>query len=256
MSDELGLPRALVTHLPNGVDLNRFRPPTPEQRTAARQMLAITPQEWAVGVVGSLTPVKGHDMLLAAMALARQAAPNIRLFIVGDGPIRAALEAQAEHLALSDCVRFIGQREDVPIVLHALDAYVCPSHSEGTSNALLEAMASGLPVVSTVVGDHPVIIREGADGLITPPGEAVAMAHALQSWCSSPQLACDMGIKARARAAQFSFDGTVESYQRYYHDLCPRSFTHAHLGARSCRGMSKSVFGASFSRVGARPPLQ
>jgi glycosyltransferase involved in cell wall biosynthesis len=256
MARELGLPLERIEHIPNGIDLSRFDAHATHTRRLVRESFGYLPNERVIGIAGSLTAVKGHDVLLSAVAAVAQTTPDIRLLMVGDGPLRGALEAAAGRLAIQKRVHFTGWREDIPTLLSAMDAYVCASHSEGMSNAVMEAMASGLPLVSTSVGDHPSVIRHGLDGLLVPPGDASALARALQTLFGSPDRAAAMGRSARARIEEFSFARTVAAYQRLYGDIIPQQAMQAHAIARFCRVVSKSVIAPIFPRVTAGAPVK
>ena len=255
IATQLGVPLRVISHLPNGVDPCRFRPPSPEDRRAARQLLGIGDHECVVGVVGSLKPVKAHDVLLEAVAQIRGEIPNIKLLIVGDGPLRGMLEEAARRLEIRERIEFCGWREDVAIVLHAMDAFVCCSRSEGMSNSLLEAMAGGLPVVSTAVGDHPDLLGNDV-GLLIPADNAGALAEALKTLLSSKETAKELANRARARAEEFDFPNAVAEYERFYGSLSGLEPLEIGPLARICRSMSKTVIAASVSPVLAFSPLE
>jgi len=221
--ERLGASPDHVELLPNGIDLTLFAEARNSQRRAARAALGFAADAWVVGSVGSLTPVKGHGVLLNAAARFAAGCERFRLVIVGDGPLRNALADEAARLGIGDRVRFTGWREDIATMLAAMDAYVCSSLSEGMSNALLEAMASGLPVVATNAGDNPVVIRNGVDGLIAPPSDAESLAAALQLICGSPELADRLAGAAQARAGEFDFRKSVAAYEHYYRVLTDAS---------------------------------
>src|SRR6185503_20430449 len=132
------------TQIYNGVDVERF---APGDRLAVRAAAGLPADAVIVGTVGRLDPVKDHDGLLEAFARASTASA-LHLAIVGDGPTRAALAARVASLGLGDRVHLLGERDDVPAVLRALDVFVLSSIGEGISNAILKAMASGLPVLA------------------------------------------------------------------------------------------------------------
>ncbi len=251
MAQELGIPEAEIHHIPNGIDMSQFDLKTDAQREAIRRSLGYGPHERIVGVVGSLTTVKGHDVLLSAFANAAQVNPHIRLLIVGEGPLRKDLEAAAKDRAIHDRVKYLGFCDDVPTILSALDAYVCASHGEGMSNALMEAMAAGLPIVSTAVGDHPTLLQDGQNGLVVRAGDAVALADAIQALLSSPNRAAALGRSARARIQEFSFTKTVAAYDRLYAELMPPPLPCTLEIASVCRRVSKSVTSVVLPRVHA-----
>ncbi|MDO8632578.1 MAG: glycosyltransferase [Phycisphaerales bacterium] len=217
--ERLGLSPDHVVHLPNGVEVTRFADARMRERGAARAALGFAADAWVVGSVGALTPVKGFDVLLEAAARLAATCDGFRLLIVGDGPLRDTLTEEAAKLEIVDRVRFTGRREDVATLLAAMDAYVCSSRSEGMSNALLEAMSAGLPVVATSVGDHPVVIRNGVDGLLVPPNDVDSMAAALRKLINGQDLSVRLGAAARSRAEEFDFRRSVAAYERFYRRL-------------------------------------
>ena len=173
---------------------------------------------FVVGIVGSLTPVKQHAVLLSAFGRAA-CVPTMRLLIVGDGPLRAMLGDQARAEGVEDRVRFAGWCEDVPAMLAGMDAYVCSSESEGMNNALLEAMAAGLPIIATDVGDNAAVLRNEIEGLIVEPGSVTAMARSLELLAESPSLRDRLGHAARSRVREYGIDRMASAYDRYYRGL-------------------------------------
>jgi len=216
---ERGLSADKVVTIPNGVDPAAFDPALPP-REAARSRLGLAGDESALGVIAHLSPVKGHADLLAAMARIVAAVPRARLFVVGDGILRPELEARSRSLGLGDRVIFTGAREDVATILAALDVVVVPSHTEGLSNALLEAMAMARPVVATAVGGNPDAVEAGVTGLLVPPNDPEALAAAVLRLLDHPDEARRLGEAARRRVlADFSLDRMVAGYEALYRSL-------------------------------------
>jgi glycosyltransferase involved in cell wall biosynthesis len=178
---ERGLRREQVVVIPNGVDLARFDP-----SRHAREEARVGPREWGVagdeavvGAIGSLTPVKGHADLLEAAARIVARLPRTRFVVVGDGPLRPSLEAQVLRLGLRERVVLAGVRADVARLLASFDVFALPSHTEGLSNVLLEAMAMARPVVATAVGGNPDVLRDGVSGRLVPARDSHALASGL-----------------------------------------------------------------------------
>jgi glycosyltransferase involved in cell wall biosynthesis len=221
LRDGLGIPDGLTDVLPNGVDLNQFRF-QPERRDEVRRELGFGPAEFVVGTVGSLTPIKRHDLLLNAAAELLKSHPRLRLLIVGDGALRESLTARASALGLSEFVRFTGLRTDVAAMLSAMDAFVSASDSECMSNAILEAMAAGRPILATDVGENSRIIRHELDGIIVPAGVLLGVVSGLRRFMEEPALARRLGDSAANRALDYDFTATAEAYRAYYLRLSGR----------------------------------
>jgi glycosyltransferase involved in cell wall biosynthesis len=164
--------------IPLGFELEMFAS-QPRGAGDFRRSLGLPAAATLVGAVGRLVPIKNIPLLLEAVALARQEDPAIRVVLVGDGALREELEVEAEALGLGQAVIFTGWRHDLASVYADLDAVVISSHNEGTPASLIEAMATGCPVVSTRVGGVPDLIADGETGRLVPPGEREALAAAL-----------------------------------------------------------------------------
>jgi N-acetyl-alpha-D-glucosaminyl L-malate synthase BshA len=202
----------------NGIDVDRYGPA--RDRASLRRSLGLDPGRRYVTCVARFHPVKDHPMLLRAFGQVAPRHPDVDLLLAGDGPLRPSLEALAADLGMAGRVRFLGVRRDVPAILAASDVFVLSSVSEAASLTLLEAMATGVPVVVTDVGGNPEIVRDGVDGLLTPRGDAGAMAGALDRLLSDAALAGRLGCQARERAqAVYRLDRTVQRYADLYREL-------------------------------------
>jgi glycosyltransferase involved in cell wall biosynthesis len=176
-----------------------------------------------VGIVARLEPIKNHRLLLDAFARLAPARPDVDLVLVGDGSLRAALEAQAEAAGVRGRVHFPGVVRDTPPLYRELDAFVLCSQAEGTPMSVLEAMASGLPVASTAVGGIPYLLDEGACGRLVPRGDAAALAGALAGLLDDRGAAAGLGAAARARAvARLSEAAMLDAYEAAYRALLAR----------------------------------
>jgi glycosyltransferase involved in cell wall biosynthesis len=224
---ERGLRDDQVVTIPNGVDLEAFdaaRHPRTEARAQALREWGLGDDEVAVGAIGHLSSVKGHADLLEAAARIVSRHPRTRLVLVGDGPLRAELEARAQRLGIRERVVFAGVREDVARVLARLDVVVLPSHTEGLSNVLLEAMAMTRPLVATSVGGSPDVLRDGVSGLLVPARDPEALAAAVGRMLEDPERAGAMGRAARRLVErEFSRPRMVAAYEALYRGLPPRS---------------------------------
>jgi len=196
MYHESGLAPDRVRLIHAGVDLQRFTPRTPG--AVLRESFGIPSGVPVVASIGRLEAVKGHVHLLEALARLRGQDLSFRVLVAGDGSLRASLEARARELGLSDRVRFLGVRDDIPAILAACNVYVLTSiGSEGSSRATLEAMASGLPVVASDVGMLPDIVKDGSNGYLVPPGDPDALARRLRPLLLDRGLRNAMGLNAR-----------------------------------------------------------
>jgi len=217
MAAETGFDRQGITVIRNGVDLSRFGTP---DRAGARASLALSGDVPVVGSVGRLVPVKDHAALLDAVALLHRDGLEATLVLAGDGPERGALQTRASALGLQDAVRFLGHRPDVEAVLAALDVFALPSVSEGLSNTILEAMATGLPVVATRVGGADELVDDEVTGILTPVGSPPPMAAALSRLFRDSALRSAMGSAGRGRVeAEFALAGMVRHYESLYLQL-------------------------------------
>jgi len=189
-----GLDAARVDSVPTGIDTATF---APMPRTAARRELGLPEKVPIAGIVATMRSWKGHRYLVDAMPRLRRR--DARLVIVGDGPQRAALEAQVGRLGLGERVLFAGQRTDVARWLAALDVFVLPSYAnEGVPQALLQAMLVGVPCVTTDAGAIPEIARHGETACIVPREDAAALAAAIDGVLDDP--AASAAIAERARS--------------------------------------------------------
>jgi glycosyltransferase involved in cell wall biosynthesis len=216
---ERGLRPEQVVTIENGVDLAACDPDAPPTE-AARRELGLGPADRAVGVVGHLSPVKGHRDFLDAAARVAAAEPHARFMVIGDGPLRASLETHAASLGIAGRVVFAGARSDVAALLGLLDVVVVPSHTEGMSNALLEAMAMARPVVATAVGGNTDVVRDGETGRLVPARDPAALARAIEALLRDREEADRLGRAARRFVAEhLSLERMVSRYEQLYRSL-------------------------------------
>ncbi len=182
--------------VPSGIDLDRFR--QAGDRVGRRAGFDCPPDAIVVGAVGWLTPVKGHRVLLEAVALLRRERPRLHLAIVGGGPLREDLQRLARERGMADALRLLGVRTDVPDCLAGMDIFVQPSLNEGMGRALIEAMAAGRPVVASRVGGIPAIVQDRKTGLLVTPDDPAALARAIEELLRKPDWAKELGAAARA----------------------------------------------------------
>lgn len=217
------IPVSRITVLPNGIEHTHFDTTAPADHAAAdlRKSLDCTPDSIVIGSVGSLSAVKGYAALIDAVAKCAGRENRIVLWLVGDGPQRSDLENQVARLGIHNHVRFLGHREDVSTCLRAMNVYVCSSRTECMSNALLEAMASGVPVVATDVGGNRELLRHGA-GLLTERVSASDIARCIMHIVNSPAHAAGLAAAGRRAAACYGVDRSVVAYETFYDDLLCR----------------------------------
>jgi sugar transferase (PEP-CTERM/EpsH1 system associated) len=204
-----------IRQLYSGVDTERFSPSPAKATvdTGRRAMLTL-------GTVGRLDPVKNHAALLTAFARLAPRFADLRLTVVGDGPLKASLLAQAASFGLADRITFTGARSDTPELLRSFDVFALPSMNEGISNTILEAMATGLPVVAGSVGGNPELVVDGVTGRLYDPGGPDTLEQAVLPYLTDPALRRVHGTAGRERVVQnFSLDAMVGRYLALYDDL-------------------------------------
>ncbi len=232
MASSTGFPIDRITTIRNGVDLRRFVRST---RADARHALSLSADAFVVGTVGRLVPVKDQVQLIDAVAELRQRGRPVTALIAGDGPLRMALERRAAERGVHADVQFLGHRPDVEQVLAALDVFVLSSSSEGLSNTLLEAMASGVAVVATAVGGADELIEDGRTGLLVPAGAAGPIADSIDLLAADPARRRAMAAAGRHRAETlFDHGRMIAEYTRLYTDAVRarrRSERHVRRGA-------------------------
>jgi glycosyltransferase involved in cell wall biosynthesis len=206
--EKLGLPNTKSAVILNGIALGAFleKPAAP---------LSASPKI-RFGAVGRMVPVKAHSILIDAFAQLSRKLPHAELRIVGGGPLEDQLKEQARKVGLEDRIRIQGLNHHIADVLQQLDVFVMSSTSEGLPLVILEAMAAGLPVVSTRIGGVPEVAPEGDVSMLCTPGSASDLAEAMYKAATSCDLT-SMGKRAREMAiAKFGFDQMWRSYEAVY----------------------------------------
>jgi glycosyltransferase involved in cell wall biosynthesis len=228
----LRLPRERVQVLYNGIDLPAFRPrDAAERRASVRAALGIDAGAGVAICPARLHPQKNHAGLLEAWAgalwqleqRAGGAGESWHLLLAGDGPARPEVEAliaKAESQGMrANCVHVLGHRDDMVDLYHASDLMVLPSFKEGFSNAVIEAMAAGLPVIATDVGGNAEAIEEGVSGVILPPGDTPALTRALCELMTNAEQRQAMARGAWNRAEHFSIDEMIRQTASIYRTI-------------------------------------
>ena len=215
LRNHIGVAEQRVTQIYNGVDSDKFSP------DGARAVLpgALRSDPGAlVGSVGRLDPIKRFDVLIDWLAKAPPESPA-RLVIVGDGSERQVLADHAERRGVTDRVWFAGDRSDVADLMRAMDIFVLASRNEGISNTILEAMASGLPVVATDVGGNCELIERGVSGELLPCDDDAGLGDRINAYISDDNLREQHGAAGRSRVLQsFSLETMMKNYDALYLD--------------------------------------
>jgi glycosyltransferase involved in cell wall biosynthesis len=219
--ERLSADRVAVIH--NGIDTHAFGPLPEEQTRAVRRALALDGRWPVVGIIANLIDYKGLQYFLPAWASVVDRHRKAVVLLVGDGPLRGSLETRVRALGLDDAARFLGNRADVPALLALMDLVVHPSLEEGFSNAILEAMAAGKPVVATAVGGTPEAVTDGVTGRLVPARDAGALAAAMLELLGSSDEPRRLGEAARRRVYEhFRVELMVRRHEQLYADALAR----------------------------------
>jgi glycosyltransferase involved in cell wall biosynthesis len=205
-----------LTIIRNGID-TRLYEPNSVARERVRGEAGTATDDIVMAVLARVTEDKGQVETIDALALLAERHPTARLWIVGEGTLRPALERQAAERGLADRVQFLGFRTDIPAVLQAVDIVVQASHREGLGNTLLEAMAARRPIVASAVGGIVDVVVPGETGELVPPYDAKALAAALEPLLANPALREQYGAAGRARVeAEFRLDRETDNWERLF----------------------------------------
>jgi glycosyltransferase involved in cell wall biosynthesis len=225
-----GVRRSSIHVVPNGVDMELFAG-RDEAAGAIRAEAGAAPGSPLVGTVGRLSPEKNIALFVSAAEAIGTVMPGARFVVAGDGPERAALERESAERGLSGRILFLGDRADIPSVLSGMDIFVLPSATEGLPNAVMEAMAAGLPVVATRVGGTPEVVTEGVTGRLVDPGDAGAISRVVVELLGDAEGSRSMGSAGRERIrSEFSVARMVAATLGVY-DLARSACGHADLAA-------------------------
>lgn len=212
LARDLSIRPSRIVTIPNGV-----RRPLTDAPSTLRAELELQSGDQLVVAVGNLYPVKGHAVLLEALALLAARFPHLHVAIAGRGELERSLRRRAEELQVSDRFHLLGLRADIANVLAGADVFVLPSLSEGVPLALLEAMLTAKPVVASAVGDVPTVLDGGRAGLLVAPSDAAALAARLEELLSHPTRARALSAAAQARATTaYTFDVMMDAYRALY----------------------------------------
>lgn len=204
-----GFPPGQLVSIPTGIDFAGFNPQ--RDRSATRKNLGLAEGHFVILMVGILRTVKGHDVALRAFQTMASEIEQARLVLAGDGPWQGELQRLTATLGLTDRVRFLGFRDDVPDLMAAADLFLLTSRSEGVPQAVTQAMYAGLPVVATRVGGVPELIAHEENGLLVPPENPVATAAAIRRMAQDPNLARQFSAAARSQVEiRFSLQAMLD----------------------------------------------
>lgn len=219
-----GVPERKLEIIPNGLPERLFMPCAPA--------LPRTPGLIRVGMIARMNdPVKNHAAFLRAAAQMAKELPEVEFLLVGDGPLRAGLEAMAAELGISGKVNFAGERHDIPAMLSSMDISVLISSSESLSNVILESMAVGVPVVATDVGGNPELVRDGETGSLIPPADQPGLVGALL------RLARNAGLRQ-----QYSQAGREFTRSSFHIDVISRRYEELYLSLLGQKGIRVEHF--------------
>jgi glycosyltransferase involved in cell wall biosynthesis len=221
---ETGIAPERVETIPNGLDASAFNDlPSAADRQVLRTSLGITPDQILIGSVGRLTAAKGYPDLVRAFQIVTQEIPQACLIIVGKGKLEAELKGLAVELGISEKVQFTGVCSDIPKLLNAFDLFAFSSHWEGMPNALMEAMAAGLPCVATRVSAAPELIDDGVHGLLVPPQAPAQLANGILKLLDDAPLRKRLAVAGRERIqTEFTLEKTAAQTTALY-EKCRKS---------------------------------
>ena len=222
LTHKIGIPARRVEQIYNGVDIRRFSP-SGAGRTLIPGCPFQDPDCWIVGHVGRMEVVKDQLTLALAFIHALQTEPTLsrrlRLVMVGDGPLREQVRTLLARADVGHLAWLPGERDDIPAVLRGLDCFVLPSRGEGISNTILEAMATGLPVIATDVGGNSELVEAGSTGELVEAGDVRLLAKKVVEYAADPEKARVFGRAGRKRVEKlFSLDAMVRRYADLYDD--------------------------------------
>lgn len=219
----IGFPREKIQIIKNGVMLERFD--VAINSFEFRAALGIPPDALVFGSIGRFVPVKDYATLVKAAKVVISALPEAHLVFCGDGPLKTDLANLANTLGISRHVHILNWRDDIPRLLKVYDVFVLSSVSEGMSNAILEAMCAGRPVVATAVGGNTELVVEDETGLLVPSRDPQRMGEAILALLRNPERRREMGDAGHQRiVSQFSLQGMVRNYESMYVEAASRHF--------------------------------
>jgi sugar transferase (PEP-CTERM/EpsH1 system associated) len=215
--DDVGISEKKVVQIINGVDTDFYTPS--RNRQSMRERFGIDPDSFVIGTVGRLDPVKDHETLLRAFhrTSIRYKHRKLMLIVAGTGPLQERLKVLSKKLNISENIIFTGQQDDMKSLYQSMDIYILPSIAEGISNTILEAMASGLPVIASNVGGNIELVDQERTGFFFSPGSVDALGYMIERYLKSDFILRDHGFQSRQRAVdKYSINQMTDKYAALY----------------------------------------
>ena len=204
-----------IEYIANGISLTPYK--DLKSKETAKEALGIKPSTFCIGIVARLSPPKDHLLLIEAIAVLSATYPNIKLLIVGDGPLRSTIETYITSNHYEDLVSMLGERKDIANILNALDLFALTSSSEGIPMTILEAMAASLPVIATNVGGIPQIVIDGETGFLVTNKQKKELSDAIERLIVDRNLHTTFGANGRTLLEKnYSIKQTMEKYEAIY----------------------------------------
>lgn len=203
----------------SGVDLNRYKEPSSEEKKNFKKELGVLENSLVVGTVGRLVPVKGPESLIEASKIIVSKYPDTYFLFVGDGPLRQSLEMKAIQIGVKKNIIFLGWRDDVSKIISIFDIFVLPSLNEGMGRVLVEAMALQKPIVASRVGGIPDLVSHGKNGFLVPPKNPMKLAKYIMILLEDQGKRETMGLAGQETISNFSKEKMIEDTEKLYEEL-------------------------------------
>jgi sugar transferase (PEP-CTERM/EpsH1 system associated) len=219
MQEKQHIPAEKIRVVYNGIEPEIYSSAASDPESKKME-LGITKGDVIIGNVARFSPPKDHENLIRAFKQVLQSVPAAKLLLIGDGPLEYKIKSLVSKLGLGNQVKFLGRRRDIPGLLKTFDVFVLPSSSEGLPMAILEAMASGLPIIATNVGGNPEVVINEETGIIVPAKNPGALAEATCRLLSNRNEARNMGVRGQNRVkGYFTFEAMAREYAAIYESL-------------------------------------